>query len=82
MDKLEKIAYDIVGYSSGAYKIYYPEEFFELSETNKSIVLEMAMESLSECSGCGWIYELDHLECVDEGYYCPSCITEMTDEEE
>ena len=83
MNKIERIADEIIGYSDGAFHIAWSEEYEALTLEEQQEVEQIVYDNIANCDGCGWNFSIDHLEQYsDGGCYCWQCYQDKIDEEE
>ena len=84
MNKIERIADEIIYSSDGSFNIEWGEEYDELSLEERGEVENIVYDNIANCDGCGWNFMIDHLEqhSDDGGCYCWQCYQDKIDEEE
>jgi hypothetical protein len=74
MEKLELVIDQIIECSPGSLELYYPEEYYDLSDSEKAEVKEVIEKHLDYCGDCGFIEEIHgmYLE-MDGATICDTC---------
>jgi formylmethanofuran dehydrogenase subunit E len=82
-NKLEAIADEIIGYSSGSFNIGYSEAYEELTPEEQTKVDGIVNEAVGNCDECGWYWMYEDMERhSDGGCYCWQCYKDVLDREE
>jgi hypothetical protein len=82
-NNIERIAIEIIDYSSGSFSIPWTEEYNQLTYEEQLKVQELVYDEIADCFGCGWHFHNDELEHLENGEgYCWRCYQEIEEESE
>lgn len=76
----ELIVYNATGSPTSGFE--YPDNWDDLTETERAEAMEIFNTNTSDCEGCGWTFENESLESHDGELYCWRCIDDVFEESE